>query len=88
MHLIIKMGKAILRAVYTVFKLLPVQNRILFISRQSDEPGLDIKMLTAKINERNPYFDVVVLCKAYRFFVHISHVQANVLHSDFQSADS
>lgn len=46
MTLIIKIGKFCLRLLYGVLKIFPVKkNKVLFLSRQSDELSLDFSML-------------------------------------------
>ncbi|MCQ4635269.1 CDP-glycerol glycerophosphotransferase family protein [Anaerovorax odorimutans] len=59
--LIIKAGKAVLEAIYFFLKLFPQKNRITFISRQSNSPSLDIRMLESRIEQGG--VSAVVLCK-------------------------
>lgn len=61
--LIIKTGKNFLSIIYSVLKLLPIKNRILFISMQSDNPSLDFELLEKEISSRDKNFELVFLCK-------------------------
>ena len=48
---IIKAGICILNVIYGILKLFPQQKKIVFLSRQSDSPSIDITMLQDKITE-------------------------------------
>lgn len=64
MKLILKIFKLILRIIYAPLKLLPVRkNKILFLSRQSNETTLDFEMLQKELGKRNPEFHFVTICK-------------------------
>lgn len=63
MELIIKVGIALLNLIYKLFKLLPQQDKVTIISRQSNDPSLDIEMVSRKIPELYPEYKVIVLCK-------------------------
>jgi len=52
-----------LRGIYAVFKLFPSQNRVVFISRQSDRPSRDFLMLAEEIRRQNPHLEIVMLCR-------------------------
>ena len=47
--LFIKIGRMLLEGIYFFLKLLPVQNRITFFSRQQNSPSLDIRMLEIQL---------------------------------------
>ncbi|MCD7872372.1 MAG: CDP-glycerol glycerophosphotransferase family protein [Clostridiales bacterium] len=49
--------------IYSFFKLKKTENKIAFISRQSETPSLDFKYLIDEINNNYPQYKVVVLCK-------------------------
>lgn len=59
--LFIKLGIAILKLFYEMMKDLPVKNRVLIMSRQANEPTLDIRMLVGELDRRN--IKSVVICK-------------------------
>ena len=59
----LKLAVWMLRAVYVPFSALRVKNRITFISRQSDRPSADIRMLSASIKEKCPRADCVILAR-------------------------
>ncbi len=63
MKVIIRIGICILNIIYFFMKLLPQQKKIVFLSRQSDSPSIDITMLQDKIMEMHPDYETVVLCK-------------------------
>ena len=63
MKVIIRIGICILNIIYFFMKLLPQQKKVVFLSRQSDSPSLDITMLQDKITELHPEYETVVLCK-------------------------
>lgn len=58
-----KLVVGILRIVYCPFKLLQVKNRISFISRQDDNPSMDITMLVNYIADNYPEIQCKVLAK-------------------------
>ena len=58
---LIKIGTGVLNAVYSIMKIAPVKNRIVFLSRQSNKPSYDIKALEAWFQEKG--FETVVLCR-------------------------
>lgn len=60
---IIKAGICILNVIYGILKLFPQQKKIVFLSRQSDSPSIDITMLQDKITELHPDYATIVLCK-------------------------
>ena len=63
MKVIIKIGQIILQIIYGFFKLFPVKNKIVMISRQSNEPSLDFILLCDEIKKEAPACKVVFLCK-------------------------
>lgn len=60
---IIKIGIFFLNIIYSFFKLFKTQNKITFISRQSNSITLDYKILSNKINEEMNDYKTVILCK-------------------------
>ncbi len=58
----IKTGIGCLNAVYTVFKLLPVRKKVTMLSRQSNEPSVEFRMIRKGINLRDKSVKVVFLC--------------------------
>jgi len=60
-----------MRLLYACFKLFPTQNKVVFLSRQLNQPPVDFLMLEAEIHRRNPAIKVVMVCKrADGGFVH------------------
>ncbi len=64
MKIFISLFKVHLRIIYFFIKLTTkVKKRIVFISRQSNQPGIDFLMLKDEIREINPNYQVVFLCQ-------------------------
>lgn len=63
MKIIIGIAKLVLNIIYAPLKLLPVQKKLVILSRQSNKPSTDIDMLAAKVSELHPDYKVVVLCR-------------------------
>lgn len=54
---------ALLGGIYGAMKLRPVKDKIVFISRESDEPTLDIRMLAEQLKKDHPEYEVTTCCK-------------------------
>lgn len=63
MKYVIKAGILVLNIIYGFMKLLPQQKKVVFLSRQSDTPSIDITMLRDKIGQLHPDYRVELLCK-------------------------
>lgn len=63
MELILKAGTFFFKAFYAFFKCFPSKNKVVFISRQSNEISLDIELLASAIKEKHPDYKVVILCR-------------------------
>ena len=61
--MIVKIGLFFLNLFYFFAKLAPVENKVVFISRQSDKPNPDFLMLTKQLKQDNPQLKTVMLCK-------------------------
>ena len=61
--LIIRTGKIFLSILYGFLKLLPIKNRLVFISMQSNNPSLDFELLKQEIELKEPEIELVFLCK-------------------------
>lgn len=59
---IIKAGTGCLNIVYAIFKLLPVRKKVTMISRQSNIPSDEFRMIKKGINMRDKRVKVVFLC--------------------------
>lgn len=59
--LFIRLGILVLNLFYNMMKDLPVRDRVLIMSRQANEPTLDIRMLVEELDRRN--IKSVVICK-------------------------
>ena len=60
MKVLLKIGIGILNIIYFFIKLFRTRNKITLISRQSNKPSVDFKMLESKLSKK---YEVVVLCK-------------------------
>ena len=58
----IKIGTILLNILYAFLKLLPVQDKVVMISRQSNEPGVDFLLLEQELKKRHPAFKVKLMC--------------------------
>jgi len=62
--IVLTLGKGVLRGIYALHKLAPVKrDRITFLSRQANEPSVDILLLQSSLKEAHPELDIRVLCK-------------------------
>ena len=51
--IILKFGVYILNLIYRLYKIFPIKNRVLFISRQSDTISIDCSMLSEVIRKKD-----------------------------------
>ena len=63
MVILIQIGKLILNLIYTFYKIRPARRRITFVSRQSNEPSIDIILLKRELEQRYPDVEVRVICR-------------------------
>lgn len=63
MTIVIKIGTILLDIIYAVMKIFPSENKILFISRQSDTPSKEFLMIEEDIRKRNRDIKTVMLCR-------------------------
>ncbi len=62
MKFLIMIGRLLLNGIYGLHKLCPVKEQVVIISRQSNKPSLDIRLLVEEL-ERRQDVQVKVLCK-------------------------
>ena len=62
-YLILKLAVLGLRILYIPMKWLPVQKKITFMSRQSDKPSIDFRLLGKAIKREHPDYKVVMITK-------------------------
>ena len=87
MKLILNIGRVLLNFIYFFYKLFPTRKRIAFISRQSDTPSEDIKLLQTELKRRAPDIEVIVLCKMIgsgingkiKYLIHMFRYQLYIL---------
>lgn len=66
MTVIINILKFFLNLIYAFIKLSPVKNKIVILSRQSDEKTMDIEMLEKEIIKQEQSVEVVCLCMSIK----------------------
>ncbi len=65
-ELMLRIAVACARALYALMRLLPVRDRIVMISRQSNRPSRDFRLLAAEWQQRHPSTEIVMLCDTMR----------------------
>lgn len=63
MTVLIGICRAVLNLIYSVMKLRPVKKKVVFLSRQSDEPSLDILELEREMRNQHPDYETVLMCR-------------------------
>ena len=63
MSILVNLGIFFFNVIYFFIKICPTKNKVTFISRQSNVPSVDIKLLKDEINNVNSKIEVVILCK-------------------------
>lgn len=63
MTALIKVGIFFLNCIYRLFWLFPRRLKVVFISREADEPSVDIRLLMERIEETDSDVKVCALCK-------------------------
>ncbi len=61
MAFVVNIAKVILNFIYTFLKLFKTQNKIIFLSRQSNQTPLDFKLIIDELKNKN--YKIVVLCQ-------------------------
>ncbi len=51
---------------YLVLKCLPTQNKVVFLSRQSDRPSLDIQLVQKELERKDPTVRIVIITKTLK----------------------
>ncbi|MCR5667043.1 MAG: CDP-glycerol glycerophosphotransferase family protein [Eubacterium sp.] len=52
-----------MQILYSLYKLRPVRNQILIVSRQSNQPSIDIRLLEERLHQTMPNYTVKVMCR-------------------------
>ena len=63
MKYIIKLGTLVLQIIYQCIKVFPVKEKVTLISRQSNVPSVDFRLIGEEIKSRSEKTKVVYLCK-------------------------
>jgi len=59
----LQLGKFLMRIIYFMLKLFPTTKKVVFLSRQYNEPSIDFIMLEAEILRRDPTVKIVMICE-------------------------
>ena len=79
--IIIKICLFFLRLIYSILKLFPTRDEIVFISRQSNDISLDFELIKNKINDTYPNYKTVVLTKRLdNKLTYIPHIIKQMYH--------
>ena len=76
----LKCAVGVLKGIYAVVKLIPPRDKVTFINRQSDEPGIDIRLLAQAVKDRKPKYDTVILSKKLNGASYIFHILKQIYH--------
>lgn len=76
---LLRIGIASLQVVYALMKLLPVQKKYVFITKLSNEPTFDFKLLSEALTKRHPEHRVVMLCRPMDR-MYIMHIFVQMYH--------
>ncbi len=63
MKILIYIFKIIINIIYTILKLFPTKNKIIFISRQMDRSNINYNILINRIKNDNPDTKIIISCK-------------------------
>lgn len=63
MTAIMSCGIFLLNIIYRIFWLFPVKGKVVFISRESNEPSVDIERITECMHKKAPRVQTVILCR-------------------------
>ena len=62
----IYIGKIFLNVIYFFIKLLPIQEKITMLSRQSDKTNIDFELIEKEIKKRTNNVKIQILCKVIK----------------------
>lgn len=62
MIFILEVGKVVLNIIYMFIKLFPTKKKIVFISRQFNEPSQEIELIAQEMKINHPEYEFVLLC--------------------------
>ena len=85
MNTIMRIATVLLQGLYNLLKLFPQQDKIVFLSRQSNTPSLDFRLLDDAIKESHPTYKTVLLCKklegsVFQKLLYILHMFRQLYH--------
>lgn len=63
MKVLIYLFKVIINVIYTLFKCIPVQNKIIFLSRQRNSPSINYNIMIHEIHKQRPDIKIITSCK-------------------------
>lgn len=62
----IRLAKAVFRLSYCPFRWLPKRHKLVLLSRQSDQPNLDFRLMMLELQRQDPAMQTVCCCKMIR----------------------
>lgn len=62
----IRIGKVFLNIIYLFIKIIPTQEKIVMLSRQSNKPSIDFELIKEEILRRNDKIEIIMLCRVLR----------------------
>lgn len=62
----IYIGKIFLNLIYFFIKLLPIEEKITMLSRQSDKTNIDFELIEKEIKKRTNNVKIQILCKVIK----------------------
>lgn len=63
MTAVMSCGILILNIIYRIFWIFPVKKKVVFISRESNTPSVDIHRMSERLRKKDPEMKVTVLCR-------------------------
>ena len=79
--LALQVGIGFLRLIYIFLKLLPVQNKYVFLSKLSYKPPLDFLLLSDALKKNDPRCKIVILCQPIdNRFKYVFHIFRQMYH--------
>lgn len=96
MSFLIKCFKLFMNIIYCILKLFPMKKKVTFISRQSNEIGIDFKLLIDEMKNQDSGVKIIVLTKElgkglwnqFRYFLHMFRQMYHIATSKVVILDS
>lgn len=63
MKVLIYIFKGLINIIYSIFKCMPTQNKIIFLSRQRNSPSINYNIMIKEIRKQRPDIKIIISCK-------------------------